>query len=319
MSSIIVSPHDKVFRASLKNIRVAKEYFKKYLPKEILNAVNLNILEPCPEIYVNKHLKLSESDVIYKTEISGNTGYICLAAEQQTQGEIFMPLRVLEYDIAIWQFHRKQYPHSKKLPLIINIVFYTGKSTYPYSTDFKDLLDAPKELVEAFWAKPFTLVELANIPDEELLQQKWAGLFQYFMKKIRSSDLFEYLEIALPLMKSIDSKNAAEYIEAVVNYALAAGEISNPQKFIELLKSELSNETGEKIMTGAEQLFEDGKQQGTLEGERTLLKRLLEKRFGPLSTTYLEKIENAKSEEIFEWSDKVIDAKNLKEIFNQYH
>ena len=332
---MITSPHDRVFRASLKNIQVAREYFEKYLPPEILKVVNLDVLIPCPEIYVNKYLKLSESDMVYKTEIAGETGYICLAGEHQSQGEIFLPLRVLEYNVCIWQFDRKQRPNAKKLPLIINVVFYTGKGPYPYSTDFKDLLDAPRELVEAFWTKPFTLVEAQNLPDEELLCQKWAGLFMYFMKHIHAKDLLPHLASVLPLMKAIDEKNGVEYLEAVSHYALAAGEISDAKKFVETLQNELSQVTGEKIMTGLEQLIEIGKregmqqgvqqgmqqgfQRGTLEGERALLKRLLTRRFGEVPSQCFERIENADADSLLKWSDNIIDAKAPEDIFKSYH
>ena len=123
MSTPVHSPHDKIFRASLRNIHVAKEYIQKTFPKSLLKMINLNKLEACPEIYVNRQLDLSEADVIYKAEIKGRSAYLYLAAEHQSSTDIFMAFRILKYNIVIWQFHRDQNPGSKKLPLIINTVF----------------------------------------------------------------------------------------------------------------------------------------------------------------------------------------------------
>ena len=54
-------------------------------------------------------------------------------------------------------------------------------------------------------------------------------------------------------MSAIDDENSVEYIEAVVLYTLTAGEISDPEEYIKSLRDGLSKETGERIMTGAEQ------------------------------------------------------------------
>lgn len=331
MSSITASPHDKMFRAALKNIKVARAYFEQYLPKAVNKSINFNILESCPEIYVNKYRALSESDVVYRTEIVGETAFLYLSAEHQSTDDVFMPFRVLKYNIAVWQFHRDQNPDCKKLPLIINSVFFNGKKPYRHSTDFKDLLKAPRELVEQFWAKPFMLIQAWDMADEELLEQKWAGLFQFFMKHIHSPDLLPHLETVLPLLKTIDAENGVEYIEAVCNYALTAGEVSNTEKFVTIISNELSRATGEKIMTGAEQLMQIGLQkgmqqgmqqgieQGTLVGEKVILKRQLTRRFGEISLGYLDKIQNADSETLLVWAEKILDAKKIEEVFAQYH
>jgi hypothetical protein len=234
-----------------------------------------------------------------------------------------MPLRVLEYNVGIWQYHKDQNPTSQKLPLIINVVYYTGQKPYKNSTDFRDLLVAPKELIDAFWLKPFILIEAQKISDEELMRCKWAGLFMYAMKHIRARDLLVHRDNLLRLMSAIDGENGVEYIEAVVLYTLTAGEISDPEEYIKSLRDGLSKETGERIVTGAEQLIEIGEkrgiEKGALFGERTILKRQLEKRFGSVPSDYLEKLDNASTEVLLELSDKIIEAKTLDDVFATRH
>ena len=327
----ITSPHDKVFRASLKYKEVARECFERYLPQAVLAAVNLEVLEACPEIYVNEYLTLSESDVIYKTEIKGEAGYLCLAAEHQSTDDAFMPYRMLKYNVAIWDFHRSQHPKAKQLPLIINLVFYSGKERYRSSTDFRDLLAAPRELVELFWSKPFILIETQAQKDEDLLNQKWAGLFQYFMKHIYESDLLPYLEKAIPLIKAVDEEDKVGYLEAIINYALVAGEISDAKEFIERVRSEVTEETGEKIMTGAEQLRQEGIrqgiqqgvqqgiQQGERQGECKLFLKLLKRKFSEASLSdYQICLDEADEDQLMLWSERLIDAKSLEEVFAKH-
>lgn len=67
---------------------------------------------------------------------------------------------------------------------------------------------------------------------------------------------------------------------------------------------------------GIEQGIEQGMQQGRLEGERAVLQRLLQSRFGPLSTELLDKLEAASANELERWADNVLDAQTLDDLFD---
>jgi hypothetical protein len=219
--------------------------------------------------------------------------------------------------------------------LIINIVYYTGEKPYKNSTDFKDLLDAPKDIIDAFWAKPFLLIEAQNMDDRALMRQRWSGLFAYATKYIKARDLLCHAHNLLQLMKGIEEKDGVDYITAIVNYTVSTGEFSDIAYYLQLLNEGLSEKTRENIMTGAEQLIEIGKQQGmqegiqkgvqkgmqqgAIEGEKILLKRLLAKRFGVVPSYFLAQLENAGAELLLEWGDKLIDAKTLHEVFETRH
>jgi len=60
-----------------------------------------------------------------------------------------------------------------------------------------------------------------------------------------------------------------------------------------------------------------GKQEGILEGESLLLQRLLTKRFGPLPDGTLERLNQATSEQLEQWSLRVLEASSLEDVFAQ--
>lgn len=62
-----------------------------------------------------------------------------------------------------------------------------------------------------------------------------------------------------------------------------------------------------------------GMQQGELKGKRALLERLLSKRFGLIPSAFLKKLENASEELLLEWSDRIIEAKTLHDVFETQH
>lgn len=78
-----------------------------------------------------------------------------------------------------------------------------------------------------------------------------------------------------------------------------------------------------KVMVGLrERLLAEGEQrgvqQGKVTGERTLLLRQLNRRFGPLDEATRSKLESASTEELEAWADNVLDASSLEEVFTRH-
>ena len=59
-----------------------------------------------------------------------------------------------------------------------------------------------------------------------------------------------------------------------------------------------------------------GRQEGRQEGEALLLQRLLTRRFGVLSADCVARIQAASSGQLERWSDRVLDARTLAEVFD---
>ena len=71
----------------------------------------------------------------------------------------------------------------------------------------------------------------------------------------------------------------------------------------------------ERLLAEGEQR---GVQQGLATGERTLLLRLLTRRFGPLDEATRKKLESASTEDLEHWADNVLNARSLEEVFTHH-
>ncbi len=67
-------------------------------------------------------------------------------------------------------------------------------------------------------------------------------------------------------------------------------------------------------MTGFAQRYRD---EGRVEGERRVLERLLQHRFGALSAENTERLTEASMEDLETWAENVLDAKTLDDVFDQ--
>lgn len=65
-----------------------------------------------------------------------------------------------------------------------------------------------------------------------------------------------------------------------------------------------------------ERLLQEGMQQGREQGSLLVLQRQLTRRFGPLDDSTLQRLQQAGAQELECWTDNILDAKTLDEVFD---
>jgi recombination-promoting nuclease RpnB len=226
--------------------------------------------------FIDDRRQESIADMLFKTRIAGHEAYIYLLVDHQSHPDELMPVRVLKYLCNIIDHHLKN-TKSKRIPLVLPMVVYHGLQPWHYSKDICDLVDAPKEWVDAYFLKPFTLIDLNKIEDKELKQRAWVGVMELTLKHIFSKDMLPYIKDIVQLLKHLEKADGKHFIETVLIYILDRGELSNKDAFIDLIKTKLTPEVGEKIMTIAEQLKAEGMQQGIEKAKYDIAKRFVQR------------------------------------------
>ncbi len=56
MKKLTTQPHDRIFKLSLSNKEIAKDFLITHLPKPILKTIKLQTLEICSDSYVTTGL-----------------------------------------------------------------------------------------------------------------------------------------------------------------------------------------------------------------------------------------------------------------------
>lgn len=72
---------------------------------------------------------------------------------------------------------------------------------------------------------------------------------------------------------------------------------------------------GPAIRQGREEGRAEGKAEGKAEGERAIVSRLMERKFGRLPREVADRIATASESELLLWSDRVLVANSIAEIF----
>lgn len=100
---------------------------------ELRAVCDLSTLKLESGSFVEDDLRQYFSDVLYSLKTTCGDGYVHVLIEHQSSPGRHMAFRLIRYAVAAMQRHLEA--GHKKLPLVIPVLFYTGKrSPYPYST-----------------------------------------------------------------------------------------------------------------------------------------------------------------------------------------
>ncbi len=203
--------------------------------------------------------------------------YIAALVEHQSSPQKNMPLRVLCYEAAIMRQHWKQF---RVIPLIYTIVYYNGRRRWHYSRDLKDLIQAPPDLITRYALKPFQLIELNQITDQELRRSLWAGVMNLAMKHVYERDILPALRNFIDMLKTVERQHGGnDFVLSLLYYLYRRSKIRNEDQFHELIAAELPSDIGEKAMTLAQRHWRQAQQQTSLAIAQNLLRKGLDPAF----------------------------------------
>ncbi len=119
--------------------------------------------------------------------------------------------------------------------------------------------------------------------------------------------------------------DATEYKSTLLHYLVNTGDTAEPEVFVQSIEEGLSASKGEGTMTIASRLIDIGVQKGVQQGiqrgqrrgEFRFLLSLLERKFGPISTFYQDRIKQASSEQLLDWGAKLLEVNSMEALFEE--
>jgi predicted transposase/invertase (TIGR01784 family) len=267
--------HNNFFISSMSNKKLAKEFFSNHLPIGLKNKIDLETLEFCKESYIDKKLKMSQVDVLYKVNFNDNPGYIYSLMEHQSTCDKKMAFRMFKYMMKIMDHHIKG-QKDFKLPVIVPLVFYHGRLPYTGTTNIFDLFYENKELAQSIFLKPFQLVDVTTMSDEVLKAGGYSGIMEFVMKHIHTREILVYLEQIAGHLRGIeDDKTNEDFLTSILRYVILNGEADDKTKVIDFIKRTFTEKTSKNMATIAAQFKEEGRQEGTFANARKIALNLL--------------------------------------------
>jgi hypothetical protein len=164
-----------------------------------------------------------------------------------------MPVRVAYYLFSLLMRQLKE-KTTKLLPAAYCMVFYHGKK-YPYSLNLSDCFDDPLGLMVNLFAKPIPMVDVNQLPDEQLRQQQLLGAFALALKHVRDANISPLVIDLISTHGQLQLHQKAElaFMALVLEYLFKAGNMNTDDWRVVLeYAQQQHNPIGDTVMTIAD-------------------------------------------------------------------
>ncbi|RPD93198.1 Rpn family recombination-promoting nuclease/putative transposase [Candidatus Pantoea deserta] len=257
------TPHDATFRQFLTQPEIARDFMELHLPAELRALCDLSTLKLESGSFVEDDLRQYFSDVLYSLKTTAGDGYVHVLIEHQSSPDRHMAFRLMRYAVAAMQRHLEA--GHRKLPLVIPVLFYTGKrSPYPYSTRWLDEFDDPA-VAEKLYGSAFPLTDITVIPDDDIMNHRSMAALTLLQKHIHQRDMATLTDRLATLLMA-DYLSSSQ-VTVLIHYLLQAGESADSEAFVRELAQRVPQH-GDALMTIAQQLEQKGIEKGRMEGRQ---------------------------------------------------
>lgn len=315
--------HDHFFRFVFGKPIHARSLLRRLLPSGISRRLDWTSIRLEPGTYVDPRLAATASDVLLSIRLRGSSkrALVFLLFDHQSTVDPLMPLRMLGYAFQAWTDYTARLDATRgHIPPLIPILLYQGARPWRAARRLSDLhrVDgAPPSDLPAFIDLHMIIHELRAdpLPPKELTALVRAALG--LMKLVAEGEL-EPKNAALVARWFIDVRLAhgSEAFTALVSYFFH----SDPnERMIDAIARELPPTMRASMMTIAQKLEARGHERGKLEGQRegqaAMIQRQLGQRFGKLPLRVIRRVRGGTLAELERWSERLLDAASLAEVF----
>ena len=322
VGAVTTTPHDALFKAAFSKLRHARGLLRALVPAPLGRQIAWPTLRIESGIAVgDEDLDEQRMDLVYSVRAGRRHLLLYVLAEHQSKVDPWMAFRLLCYLVAIWKGYRAQHPRAKKLPAILPIVVHHSPTGWTAPVTFEELLDADAELLDALGPHVprfrFLLDDLSLQTDADLRARRAmtaGGRVAILSLKHGRDQVAIRIRVLAPDGRA---PAARDVLASVLRYILETSR-AEPATLRELLARQVGREAAEEIMTTAEMLRREGRDQGRQEGEllgkRGALLLQLRQRFGRLPSAAVARVDKAEATDLDVWFGRVLTASSLDEV-----
>jgi len=169
--------HNDYFQEAFQTKRFAQAFLKKKLPKETLDRLNLKKLTTEKQHLTDELFKKTFADVVYRVPIKGTKEYVSffIVIEHKSRQDYLTVFQLWGY---VYQICRREFLAAQKrgetnadyrLPPVIAIILYHGKSKFQGKTELSELFATLPGLKDYLPKLQAILVDLSTIDDDDPL------------------------------------------------------------------------------------------------------------------------------------------------------
>jgi hypothetical protein len=221
------SPHDALFKAAFSSPEHAAPQLRALLPASVAALLDWPSLQLQPGSFLDEALAATHSDLLFSALLAGHPSLLYLLFEHQSSPDVWMPFRVLRYQVRIWEAYLKENPGEVHLPPIAVVVLSHDPGGWTAAHTMHELFDPELMALPdlAALVPQFRLVvdDLATVTDATLQARALAAFPRLVLWALRDARTPERLVSTLRdwsgvLVELLSAPNGMEALRSLLRY-----------------------------------------------------------------------------------------------------
>ena len=281
------TPHNNLFQWTMSHLENARSLIETNFPQEVLSVLDLNTLQLEPVSFVDSSLRGKQSDLLLSAAMVDDTKtssksakrvYVYFLFEHKSHSDPLTVLQVLSYIIRLWEHCAR---NGRPLYPVLPLVIHHGQTPWTAARRIEDLVPFPPELAPYQVRFGFPLLDLGQLPDDEIRGVPVLQSVLRLLKYGRMEQLRDELAAILRLLSAgLSRVELGECLKVFGVYIMAVNQHLSEDFVAEVVQSvfptqvepgsiadRLIRESLEKgLRTGREEGREEGREVGLEEG-----------------------------------------------------
>ena len=251
-----------------------KEEAIKFINKTLKLNIKEQEIEKYNSSFINKTFQNKEADIVYKMKEKE----IFYLIEHQSKIDYSMPLRILEYQVAIIRSaidKSKIKNKSYKIPLVIPIVLYTGKQKWNASKYLEEIQEKMKG--QSIKIGNYCLVDINNYTEKELFEDNtFLSKMMLIEKSKNTEEIAEKLEKIVIKIQKEDKELLKRIIEMILEEKIGTAKTKEIIKKLEK-ESDYMLAVVDMIRKENQMYIDMGRKDGKKETIKEIVNKMLRK------------------------------------------
>ena len=322
---MVMADHDALYHRLFSHAGMVAQLLREFVAEPWLEELDLAAMERVNAKFHGPAGERRDGDVIWRIPSrDGSDVYLYLLLEFQSTPERWMALRVMVYVGLLWQqlVREKRLAPDGRLPPVLPLVLYNGDPRWAMPLTLRELIALPGE--SPFWRwqpeMAYHMLDEGAYAADDLARRDSPAALLFQLEHCRDADeLIGLVDALIGWFKGHPGFEALKPVFAtlagrLVTMEEGAGIGAQVSENLLEVRTMLATRMNEWKQEWKRQGIQEGRQEGRQEGESVVLVRLLERRFGSLPGWARDKITQADTETLEEWSLRILEAKSLEDV-----
>jgi len=311
---------------------MVEDLLRRFLDEAWVEALDFSTLEQANASHVSEGLQGRDGDIAWRLRFRSEPLQVYVLVEFQSEVQRFMALRQAAYLVLFYQelIQQRQLTPDGRLPPVLSFVIYNGKVDWWAPQELSELIRALGGASDRFVPRlRYRLLEMEAVPDAALRGRNLVALLIRLERSWTRSSLRAIIRELVAALAGADEGGLRRAFVVWLQRVLLPGkgeedipELVDLKEFRTMLIERVEEWNRELEARGEKRGLKKGLQKGRkrgleegLAGQRELVLRQLETKFGEIDIRTRSRVMAAKPKSLLRWGERLITAERLADVF----